>query len=729
MTAQPLTRDQLAARYFEQLEFAPYPVQEEALLAWFTSEQGVLVCAPTGTGKTLIAEAAVYEALHTGQRLYYTTPLVALTDQKFRELQALAVRWGFAADQVGLVTGNRRVNPQAGVLVVVAEILLNRLLHPPFEFGDVFGVVMDEFHNFNDLERGLVWEFSLGLLPPTVRLLLLSATVGNAVEFVSWLASRHQRRLDLVQSHQRKVPLTFQWVGDALLLEQLEQMAAGEEATRLTPALVFCFNREECWNVAEQIKGKRLLAEGQQVRLAAALEPYDWSQGAGPKLKQILQRGVGVHHAGVLPKYRRIVEDLFQRKLLTVTICTETLAAGVNLPARSVVLPGLLKILRWREKYDRIPEDTKDPGLIKAKKAMKKKMPHRRTNQQYWTEGQFKQLTTAPPLRLHSRGPLPWRMLAYMLQASPEVDRVRQLVSKRLMDPRYLEAGQKTLETMLLTLWKAGYVELDPPPPRGPEATEPPPTPLLTPAGDAPGPEAAPYRPVLAHPTPAMERLALLRGIHPLYGMFLLNHLGIADRNERLQAMESVLELPGSVAHFVRVPPRDVLPPGPLATTRLDVHLLQLGLVSLEELGAAEAEEDADPDRREMFPEERVFVLTLAEKLRRLFDYDFPGVHDVRTQAVWAAGEVLEFGDFNKYVTSKGLQKQEGIVFRHLLRLILLIYEFARLCPPDVADEDWRNDLEDIADRLTGTCRQVDPTSTDHVLEELEQAAGDEELL
>src|ERR1700756_971430 len=161
----PASRSELADRYLAQLPYPPYPVQEDALLAWFTGDKGVLVCAPTGTGKTLIAQAALFEALHTGKVAYYTTPLIALTEQKFQEMQAAAVRWGFQAEDVGLVTGNRRINPNARVLVVVGEILLNRLLHQVpvahasgssdegFDFTHVSAVVMDEFHSFADLER------------------------------------------------------------------------------------------------------------------------------------------------------------------------------------------------------------------------------------------------------------------------------------------------------------------------------------------------------------------------------------------------------------------------------------------------------------------------------------------------------------------------------------------------------------------------------------------------
>ena len=143
-------------------------------------------------------------------------------------------------------------------------------------------------------------------------------------------------------------------------------------------------------------------------------------------------------------------------------------------------------------------------------------------------------------------------------------------------------------------------------------------------------------------------------------------------------------------------------------------------LASAEELGAQpEESEDENPRRGGMFEEERVFVLTLGDKLKRLFDHDFPGVQGVRIHPVWVAGEVLEFqGDFNKYITSKGLQKQEGMIFRHLLRMILLLGEFLDLNPPDTDLLEWQADIGSIRERLTQCCRNVDPTSTDKMLGE-----------
>ncbi len=841
-----ISRDDLALRYLDSLPYVPYPVQEEALMAWFDTTQGVMVCAPTGTGKTLIAEAAAFEALHTGQTIYYTTPLIALTDQKFTELQDSAERWGFRRDQVGLVTGNRRVNPQANVLVVVAEILLNRLLtshwaaHEEAEaekvrqvaaehlksmskqdhagglhsytdligwddevveemaeissnpasaptplaldFDRVSAVVMDEFHNFSDFERGIVWEFSLALLPKHIRLLLLSATIGNSATFVSWCNRTHGRLLELVQSTERRVPLQFHWIGDKYLTDHLEEMASGDETNRKTPALVFCFNRDECWNVAEELKGKSMLASGQQKKLIAALEQYEWNKGVGPKLKQLLMRGVGVHHAGLLPRYKRIVEELFQKKLLTICVCTETLAAGINLPARSVVVPSLMKgkpgdlklidpssahqifgragrpqfdteghvyalaheddvrILRWREQYDSIPEDTKDFGLIRAKKALKKKMPTRNPNRQYWNEAQFEKLRYAQPGDLASRGPLPWRLLAYMLQLSPEVDRLRKLVQKRLMDPKQLDAGERHLERMLISLHAGDFVKLTPEPPPPPTTTKAESTSTTPAVEDAPKPtwlskqlqkavdkkqeektgkkidraaeerEKNRYRPLLAEPTDRLEQLFAFRSLNPVYGMFLLEHLGLADWTERMLIFESVLELPRALVRHVRVPPPFRLPPGPLARERLDIEIVQRGLIA-----AGDVYPEFDPD---LPPEERKYAPALADKLRMLFDSEYPEVTDVMVQPVMVATELLLNwnGNFFNFVSSRDLTRQEGLIFRHLLKMVLLLDEFRQVTPIGIDTNVWQEELRETAERLTSCCRTVDPSWTDSML-------------
>ena len=895
------SRDEIALEFLDQIPYEPYPVQEEAILKWFDTEQGVLVSAPTGTGKTLIAEAALYEALQTGKTAYYTTPLIALTDQKFQEIQEAAVRWGFQPEDVGLVTGNHKVNPDAKVLVVVAEILLNRLLNrDDFDFTEVSSVVMDEFHSFNDPERGVVWELSLSLLPKHVRLMLLSATVGNSADFMIWLNRSHGRRLDLVKSEDRKVPLRYHWVPDQLLNEQLEMMADGDDDSRKTPTLLFCFNREECWSVAEQLKGKALLSDGQQKLLVEELKQHDWSQGIGPKLKTIILRGVGVHHAGVLPRYKRIIEYLFQRKLLTVCVCTETLAAGMNLPARSVLMTDLLKgppgkkklidpsvahqifgragrpqfdseghvfalsheddvkIHRYKLKMDQIPEDTKDPLLIKKRKKMKKKMPTRRSTVQYWNEAQFTRLIEAPPTKLQSQGFIPWRLLAYLLSRSPDVSLIRTVVSKRLMDQKQLDTSQKRLIEMLITLHRAGFIQLDPKPPSkseegdkspsdesvavvtvklqplrdrlreldeasafGPqipwdgtygvqtpveesaetdssdsaaeeESTnefgtgvdqdaipdvdsanslpEPPPSepeavvspvakepPAKKPKNEPPKSEPArltstlkillksqgvdiggtgktadgqskvrlandpsaqepDYEPKSAYPNEPLTNLLSFKSINPLYGMFLLDVLPFANGAERVQALESVLVFPGAVSRNLRIPRPDVMPLSPFATDFLNPELLQRGQATITELGGTRQDDDENDERggyRE--PEEWVRPLNFPEKLMRLFRSEYPGVSDVAMTDVWAAGELLNFGgDFNKLVTTRKIAKQEGILFRHILRFVLLCEEFV---PHIDKDSVWMGELQSISHQLTESCRQIDPRSTDMMIE------------
>ena len=766
------------------------------MLAWAASEQGVLLSAPTGTGKTLVAEAAVYEGLRTGGGVYYSTPLIALTDQKFVELQETVERWGFSRDKVGLVTGNRAVNPDAQVKVVVAEVLLNRLLHPEaFDFSGVTAVVMDEFHNFNEPQRGIVWELALSLLPKHVRVMLLSATVGAAHEFVSWMARSLDRRVTLVEGRDRKVPLHFHWVGDELLPDFMERIAKGADEQRRTPALVFCFDRNVCWDTAEVLKGKDLFSAGQRDALLTRLDDFDFAVGAGNKLRTFLARGVGIHHAGLLPRYRRVVETLFQEKLLPVCVCTETLAAGINLPARSVVLSTLVKgprekkrlidpgtaqqmfgragrpqfdteghvfalaheddvrLAHWKLRYDSIPEDTKDPKLMAAKKALLKKKPSRRTGFTYWNAEQFAKLQTAPAARLASKGRLTWRWLGYLLDASSEVEPIRQVVRRRLMEPQDIEGELKRLTKMLATLDHMGVVELSPRPPKGwveavkpggvsvareveeEEAEEAPSggegvgglIGKLTlggavasskgvasvPARAAPAPAPEPYEPVTATPTGKLKELMVFRAVHPLYGLFLMDYLGKADDAELVQVLESLLEMPGSVAKSLRVPWPDELPPGPLAVEVIDPAILTGGLATQEDLYP-------QADQSDVPPELRKYPVPLAQKVRMVFESEIDHAGGLFVTPVWAVGDFLAHGGgFDQFVRARDVVKQEGIVFKHLLRMILLCNEFAQLTPKDLSAEEWRAKLGGIADKLTEKCRAVDPKSTDEMLEEL----------
>jgi superfamily II DNA/RNA helicase len=761
-----LSPDQIADAFLAALEYDLYPVQEEALLAWFErDDDGVLVCAPTGTGKTLIAEAAVFEALHLRRRLYYTTPLIALTEQKYRELKARAVAWGFAESDVGFITGNRRENPDALIRVVVAEILLNHLLsgqadadsdaafangrdgarplqedvrggtrplqedgrggtRPLQEDGragarPLHAVVMDEFHSFNDPERGVVWELALVMLPKTARVMLLSATVGNPVEFALWLREKHGRRVRVVQSTQRKVPLEYHWVGDTLLTHLLPGLSEGDDQTRRTPALVFCFNRDECWEVAETLKGLKLASDEARKQIEAILNERhvdDLADGVGPKLRQMLIRGVGVHHAGVLPKHKLIVEELFNAKLVPFVVCTETLAAGVNLPARSVVLSSLMKgppikreliasssahqifgragrpqfdtqghvyavaheddarIEQWKKKYEALGT-SKDPNILRMRKELERKKPTRRKNETYWVEGQFKSLIAAGPARLASRGMIPYSVLIFLLTRQGRLADVRDFVSKRFAPPGGIENFQKQLDAMLGNLEALGYLK---------RAED----------GDHVALNESIYR------------LLDYRSVDPLYGEFLRDLLTRSDQQEKIAALESVLEVPPKIARRSGLPPRE--PGGPLEETLLKPMLISMGV----QVSVPEPDPDAED---EYWEEEPPRPPTFPEMLKLAFDARLAAPEDVIVQPKWIAGAAFEFGgEFFKYVKSADLVKQEGLILRHLLRLALLAGEFfARSEDPE---------YQAISEQATRTCQRVDASYTARFLEEAEAA-------
>lgn len=721
-----MDRDAICSKFLDSISFSLYAYQEEALLAWFESPGGLMVCAPTGMGKTLIAQAAMFEALHSRRVLFYTTPLIALTDQKFREMQALAEKWGFSREDVGLITGNRRENPNAVVRVVVAEILLNHLLSPDpalSDMTDVGAVVMDEFHNFADQERGVVWELSLVLLPKHVRVMLLSATVGNPVDFARWLRTEHGRDVRLILCSERRVPLEYVWVDDKLLPEQLTAMVSDEDATNRTPALVFCFNRDECWDLAEQLKGLAVISSEQRKRVEEFLTERkdDFVDGVGPKLKQMLVRGVGVHHAGVLPKHKEIVEALFEQKIVPFVICTETLAAGINLPARSVVLSTLLKgkhgdkklippsaahqifgragrpqfdtqgyvyavaheddvkILKWKKKYDQIDPNSKDPGIMRMRKELEKKKPSRRKTEQYWGEGQFKQLLAAGPAKLYSTGMIKYQVLIYLLNKTGTLHEAREFLAKRFNTAERIAKFQEQLEFMLRNMASLGYLTLS---------------------------EDADH--VTLHES--IKRLIAYRSLDPLFGDYLSKQLVHSDFNEKILTLDSVVEIPRVIERKVRIPD---LPPGPLQTNVMAPLMIQMGVVA----GVTEKKDDEEEEDYRDDPwwdgERSGAPTTLPEMLKVAFESMLAAPEPAFVQPKWMAGGVFEAQcDFYKFVKSHELVKQEGLVLRHLLRLVILAGEFFT----QTQDPDYQR----ICELATESCRRVDPRYTDRFLAEAE---------
>jgi hypothetical protein len=236
------------------------------------------------------------------------------------------------------------------------------------------------------------------------------------------------------------------------------------------------------------------------------------------------------------------------------------------------------------------------------------------------------------------------------------------------------------------------------------------------------------YRPERIEARPRLELLCELRSVNPIYGLYLIQQMQFADPVERIQALESVLELPANISKLVPVPGPEELPFGPLAQQHLHPRLLELGLAGVQELtGQSPEDEDSEESQDAATPRQAgrwerptPKPLALGEKLRRMFDYDFPGVHDVYTRSVWVVGELLSFEcDFNKYIVTRGLQKHEGMLFRHVLRFLLLVNEISCIAPEDSTPEDWEQPFDQLVERLMECCRRVDPESTDELVQEL----------
>ncbi|MEV0679572.1 DUF3516 domain-containing protein [Actinosynnema sp. NPDC050436] len=307
-----------------------YPAQQEALIE-LVSGSNVILSTPTGSGKSLVAIGAHFWALAEGKRTYYTAPIKALVSEKF-----FALIDTFGAENVGMMTGDASVNETAPIICCTAEILANIALRDGAD-ADVGQVVMDEFHFYSEPDRGWAWQVPLIELPK-VQFLLMSATLGDVSFFEKDLTRRTGRPTTTVRSAERPVPLNFQYVTTPLH-ETIEELLHGREA----PIYVVHFTQASALERAQSLMSVNVATRAEKDAIAAMIGRFRFTSGFGKTLSRLVRHGIGVHHAGMLPKYRRLVEQLAQAGLLKVICGTDTLGVGINVPIRTVVFTALSK--------------------------------------------------------------------------------------------------------------------------------------------------------------------------------------------------------------------------------------------------------------------------------------------------------------------------------------------------------------------------------------------------
>ena len=307
-----------------------YPHQEEALVEILAGNH-VIAATPTGSGKSMIALAAHFTSMAHGGRSYYTAPLKALVSEKFFDLVSL-----FGADNVGMVTGDVSLNADAPIVCCTAEILANQSLREgPSLDADM--VVMDEFHFYGDRQRGWAWQVPLlELTAPQV--VAMSATLGDTSHFERSWKERTGRDVALVDDAERPVPLEFDYVVDRLP-DTVERLL-GEGRW---PVYIVHFSQRDAVATAQSFDRSSLISADQKKEIAAQLAGVSFTKGFGQTLKSLLAQGIGVHHAGMLPRYRRLVERLTQAGLLPIVCGTDTLGVGINVPIRTVLMTSLVK--------------------------------------------------------------------------------------------------------------------------------------------------------------------------------------------------------------------------------------------------------------------------------------------------------------------------------------------------------------------------------------------------
>ncbi|MGD9014810.1 MAG: DEAD/DEAH box helicase [Candidatus Omnitrophota bacterium] len=351
--------------------------QQEAI-NYINQGHSVIVCAPTGAGKTVVAEYVIEKSLGIQQSIIYTAPIKALSNQKFRDFQKQF------PDRIGILTGDVSLNPDAQVLIMTTEIFRNKILDQPQSLAKYSWVIFDEIHYIDNPERGTVWEESLIFLPPHMKILALSATIPNIREFADWIESVQNRPIKTVVEHKRPVPLDFLFqcrnevtdnLSDLKRLIISRRQKGFYRANRVSslinyirqnkglPCIWFVFSRKRAEDLAFELYSFDFLNQKEKQEIIHLYNQlcrrFDLTnEESANRLFHLIQKGIAYHHAGMLPTLKEVIEQLFTSRLLKVIFTTETFALGINMPARSVVFDNLkkyygryIRILKVRDFY------------------------------------------------------------------------------------------------------------------------------------------------------------------------------------------------------------------------------------------------------------------------------------------------------------------------------------------------------------------------------------------
>ena len=664
-----------------------YPAQEEAVLELF-EDRNVILNTPTGSGKSLVASALHFQSLAKGRRSFYTCPIKALVNEKW-----LALCREFGPENVGLSTGDATVNHDAPIVCCTAEILANIALRDGPD-ARVHDVVMDEFHYYSDRDRGVAWQVPLLTLPQT-RFLLMSATLGDTDFFAAEMTRLNGKPTVTVKSAVRPVPLEFSYA-EAPLAQTLEGLI---EAGR-TPVYVVHFTQAEAAESVQDFTSLNVASREDKAAISASLEGFRFTSPYGPELKKWLRQGLGLHHAGLLPKYRILVEQLAQRGLLKVICGTDTLGVGINVPIRTVLFTRLSKyggekvaILSVRDFHQiagragrkgfdsvgwvvvQAPEHVVENLKLEEKsKQTGKKVVRRAAPEGFvaWDRKTFERLQSAPPERLTSRFQVTHAMLLNVLGRPGDGCRAMREIIRRCHDSeKAKKAHVRRAWQLFRSLVDRRIIEIVPRDPADPTA----------------GPQRYHLRVNVALP----EDFSLNQAL----SLYLLDTLPLLDREapdyglDLITLVEAILENPDIVL-------------------RAQLHKLKGQKVA--ELKAQGMEYDQRMEELEKleYPKpRREFVYETfnawAEK------HPWVGQENIRPKSI--VREMFEeFRSFADYIKIYELQRAEGVLLRHLNS----VYKVLAQTVPDSAKTDAVREMELY---LSTMLRQVDSS----LLEEWEK--------